>query len=168
MHKKIVCFDFDKTLVNTAEPDTGIPIWEMKTGLTWPTKGWWSNPESLNLNILDQPLNRWVYQHYLRERSQPNSYVFCATGRILKLKLEVQKILDYHGIVMDDLFCNTGGDTFNFKRRLFDDILRNNPKCSEFTMYDDRQEHLDRFVEWAETKPLKINIIDTLNKKQIF
>jgi hypothetical protein len=168
MIKKIVCFDFDGTLVNTPTPESGKPVWEKETGLSWAGRGWWGNPESLNLKVFGHiPTNGWVHKKYLEAISDPETYVFIATGRLKRLENHVQKILDSHGIDCD-LFCNTGADTFRFKCNLFQDMIRKFPKAESFTMYDDRQEHLTEFVEWAKRQPIDINIIDVINKKQIF
>ena len=168
MIKKIACFDFDGTLIHTPTPETGKPEWEKKTGLSWQGRGWWGNPESLNLNVFHPPVNQWVYNHYLKEISNPEAYVFLATGRLAKLKKQVTDILDLHDIKFDDVFCNTGGDTFNFKCWLFESIIKKHPSATEFTMYDDRHEHLKEFIVWAKKQPIKVNIIDVVNKKQIF
>lgn len=168
MYKRLVCFDFDQTLINTPEPEYGKPEWERITGQKWLSKGWWGNPESLNLDVFQPPINGWVYQQYQKEISQPDSYVFLATGRLNKLKKQVVDILDFHNIKFNDIFCNTGGDTFTFKCKLFEKIISENLEAKEFTMYDDREEHLERFVEWAKEQPMKVNIIDVINKKQLF
>jgi hypothetical protein len=34
-------------------------------------------------------------------------------------------------------------------------------------MYDDRHEHLDKFVEWGKYQKIKVTIIDVINKKQL-
>lgn len=167
MYKKLVCFDFDATLIETPTPEVGIPKWEEATGLRWGGRGWWSNPESLNIKIFNPPVNDWVYKHYLLERSNPNAYIFLATGRLLKLQKQVTDILKYHNITPDDVFCNTGGDTFKFKCLLFEKIIRDNPGATEFTMYDDRDAHLGEFKKWAMKQPIKVNIIDVVNKYKI-
>jgi hypothetical protein len=167
MITKLVCFDFDGTLIHTPTPETGRPEWEKKTGLSWQGRGWWGNPESLNLKIFYPPVNQWVYNKYLQAKSDPEAYVFLATGRLSKLAHHVQRVLDLHEIEMDDVFCNTGGDTLKFKCYLFEQIIKKHPKATEFTMYDDRQEHMDEFVSWAKRQPIKVNIIDVVNKKQI-
>jgi hydroxymethylpyrimidine pyrophosphatase-like HAD family hydrolase len=167
MIKKIVCFDFDNTLIHTPTPETGRPEWEKSTGLSWAGRGWWGNPESLNLNVFYPPVNGWVHRRYLEAISDPETYVFIATGRLIRLERQVKKVLDLHDIDCD-LFCNNGGETFNFKCHLFEKMIEKYPKSTEFTMYDDRQEHLQRFVEWAKSQPIKVNIIDAVNKKQIF
>jgi len=33
-------------------------------------------------------------------------------------------------------------------------------------MYDDRQEHLIRFEEWAEEQLVQVTVIDVVNKKE--
>jgi hypothetical protein len=92
--------------------------------------------------------------------------VFIATGRLQKLKPHVERVLKLHGIDCD-LYCNTGGDTFNFKCYLFESLIRNNPKADELIMFDDRHEHLDKFIEWGKKQPIKVTIIDVINKKTL-
>jgi hypothetical protein len=41
-------------------------------------------------------------------------------------------------------------------------ISKNKPDV--FIMYDDRFEHLSKFVHWAKTQPCEIHIIDVINK----
>jgi hypothetical protein len=56
-------------------------------------------------------------------------------------------------------------DTFLFKKRLFESLIStHNP--DSFIMYDDRQEHLDKFGDWATTQNCQIIIIDVVNKTQ--
>ena len=168
MITKLVCFDFDGTLIHTPTPEAGKPEWEKTTGLSWQGKGWWGNPESLNLKVFHPPVNQWVYNKFTQETTNPEAYVFLATGRLSKLERHVLKVLELHDIQFDDVFCNTGGDTFKFKCWLFESIIKKHPKATEFTMYDDRHEHLTEFVTWAKKQSIKVNIIDVVNKKQIF
>jgi hydroxymethylpyrimidine pyrophosphatase-like HAD family hydrolase len=167
MYKKLVCFDFDGTLIHTPTPELGMPEWERQTGLSWGGRGWWGNPESLNLNIFHPPVNQWVYKHFLEETSSPESYVFLATGRLFKLKNQVLDILKLHDIKFHDVFCNTGGETLKFKCHLFETIIKENPHATEFTIYEDRHDHIQDFIVWAKQKTIKINIIDVVNKKKI-
>lgn len=167
MYTKITCFDFDGTLIHTPTPELGKPEWEKKTGLSWAGRGWWGNKESLNLDVFYPPVNQWVYNKYLQETSDPNNYVFLATGRLERLSKHVNAVLDLHDIKFHEVFCNTGGETFKFKCYLFEKIIAANPKATEFTMYDDRHEHISEFVKWAKRQPIKVNIIDVVNKKQI-
>ncbi len=106
--------------------------------------------------------------------ADPESYTFLATGRIKKLENRVLDVLNLHDIKFKPahdnelgVYCNTGGETFNFKKYLFEKKIRENPKVEELIMFDDRQEHLHKFVEWRRTQPIQITIIDVINKKTI-
>jgi hypothetical protein len=166
MFKKLISFDFDGTLIHTPVPETGKPEWERKTGLSWAGRGWWGQKDSLNTNIFYIPVNQWVYNQYEKYKSDDDNYVFVATGRLKRLEPQVQKILSLNDIDCD-LYCNTGGDTFDFKCNLFKSLMKSNPKADELIMFDDRQEHLKEFVTWAKRQPIKVTIIDVVNKKTI-
>lgn len=163
MIKKLVSFDFDGTLIHTPTPEGGRPEWERATGLSWQGRGWWGNPESLNTKIFYPPVNQWVYDKFLQYQSDDSNYVFIATGRLKKLEPHVERVLKLHDIDCD-LYCNTGGDTFNFKCYLFESLIKKYPSADELIMFDDRHEHLHKFVEWAKRQPIKVTIIDVINK----
>ena len=169
--KKLICFDFDKTMVHTMEPEEGRKIWHREKGEDFPhPTGWWAKPESLDLKVFYPAINGWTYKHYLEAIADDNNYVFMATGRLERLQKQVQDILDFHGLVFDDVFCCWGGETFKFKTKLFEQIIKKNPNAEEFIMYDDRHDHLVKFAEWAKDVEdrfkIKVTIIDVINKKQ--
>lgn len=169
MYDKIICFDFDGTLFDTPTPHEGKEIWKKKTGSDWPYGGWWGRVESLNTEVFYIHLNEWVYKKYQEAIADPNAYVILATGRpskVPKMEQYVHKILDDNNIVFDRVYLNWGGDTFNFKSKLFGQLMAK-LKVKEFIMYDDRREHLVKFAEWAKSQPAKISIIDVINKKYI-
>lgn len=166
MYKKLISFDFDSTLVHTPTPELGVGEWEKYTGLSWQGRGWWGNPESLNLNVFYPSLNQWVYNKYLEYIKDPSNYVFVATGRIKRLEKQVQKVLDLHDIDCD-LYCCTGKGTLNFKIDLFESLMEKYPSADELIMFDDRQDHLHHFCDWAKYQKKKITIIDVVNKKQL-
>jgi len=60
---------------------------------------------------------------------------------------------------------NPGIDTFEFKSNLFAKLI-NELQPEEFIMYDDRQEHLVRFVQWAKEMPCKVTIIDAISGEE--
>lgn len=157
--KKLISFDFDDTLVKTPLPEKGKIVWKEKTGTDWPHRGWWSKPESLDMEIFDIPLNKHVYEDYERLLSDPENYIVLATGRITKLRDEVDIILDHYGLDFDEVHLNPGEDTYEFKKQLFSDLI-DKLQPEEYIMYDDRDEHLERFVNWAKTLPCKTTIID--------
>lgn len=165
---KLICFDLDDTLCHTMKPEEGKPLWKEKTGQDWPHRGWWSKPETLDLDIFDTKVNPYVYEEYLKAVSDPDNYVICATGRVEKLRPEVEALLSKLNLAFDAIYLNTGGDTFTFKCRLFEKLIRK-LSVDEFVMYDDRYEHLVEFEKWAKTIDCRITIIDVKNKtKKVF
>jgi len=163
--KKLISFDFDDTLVHTTLPDEGKKIWKEKTGEDWPHRGWWSKPESLDMEIFDIPLNKKIYRRYKQAISDPDNYVILATGRVAPLQDEVDIILNHYGLEFDEMHLNPGIDTFEFKSNLFEKLI-NELEPEEFIMYDDRQEHLIRFVEWANAMSCKVTLIDAISGEE--
>jgi len=166
MIKKLYSFDFDGTLIHTPTAGSGRLKWEKKTGHAWAGRGWWGNPESLNTKIFHPPVNQWVYKYFEIALADKSNYVFVATGRLHRLAPQVKRVLALHDIDCD-VYCNTGGETFNFKCYLFERLIKENPTADELIMFDDRYEHLTRFVEWAKLQPIKVTVIDVTNKIQM-
>ena len=124
-YKKLICFDFDATLFHTALEDEGRVIWKEKTGYDYPHKGWWSKPETLDTAIFDTPLNKVVYEEYLKAVSDEDNFVILATGRIEKLRPQVEAILNKNNLSFDGVFCKRRpGDTFYFKKTLFETFIK--------------------------------------------
>ncbi len=162
--KKLFIFDFDATLYKTPEPLTGTHIYKEYTGVDWLHRGWWSRPETLDTKIFDIPLNEWVYSEYLKAKSEEDTYSVLVTGRIKKLKLEVLTVLEKDGIEMDEVHCNWGGPTLNFKLKVFDSLVNKfKDTLIEVMVYDDRDEHIGAFIDWSLAKKketgIQINII---------
>lgn len=174
--KRLISFDFDDTLCHTPSPEEGKKTWLEKTGKPWPHIGWWGKSESIMLSddqgnkIFDIPVNKWVYQKYLEAVSDPENYVILATGRLLKspgMIENVKKVLNLHNLSFNEIYLNWGGDTFNFKTTLFEQLI-DELGVQEFTMYDDRQEHLPKFEEWASEQSTDITVVDVVNKTESF
>lgn len=161
--KKLISFDFDKTLCFTPEPELGKVIFKNKTGMDWPHRGWWGRAETLDLEIFPIPLNQFVFREYLKYVEDQESYVILATGRLVKLKDEVSKVLDSHDLSFDEVHLNPGMDTYIFKSQLFQRLIQK-IKPDLFIMYDDRSEHLSKFEDWTKTQSCEIHIIDVINK----
>lgn len=160
--RKLVSFDFDDTLFDTPKPEDGKDVWKEKTGTEWPHKGWWGKAETLDMNIFDIKLNGFVHDEYLKYFGADN-HVILATGRLdsrkVSLKNEVNAILDANKLSFDGVYLNTGIDTFDFKSRLFEKLI-DEVKPTEFIMFDDREEHIDRFAEWAKGQKCDVLIYD--------
>jgi len=163
MIDKIISFDFDGTLIMTPTPEIGEPQWEKATGLSFQGRGWWGNPESLNTKVFYPPVNGWVYKFFDKYINDKTAYTFIATGRLARLETQVKKVLRLHDIDCD-VYCNTGGETFNFKCRLFERLMRENPTAKELIMFDDRESHLIQFEVWAKKQSIKVTIIDVIRK----
>ena len=168
MYNKLICLDFDKTLFNTPTPHEGKKIWMDKTDMVWPYNGWWGKSETLDTNVFHIHMNEWVHKKYLEAVADPDAYVILATGRLEKvpnMRKNIMNILNMNNVSFDEVYLNWGGDTFNFKTKLFEELIRK-LKVDELTMYDDRAEHLTKFKKWAEFRPQKIKIVDVINKKE--
>ena len=77
----------------------------------------------------------------------------------------VETILNKHNLSFDEIHLNWGGDTYNFKTKLFETLIKE-VGATEMVMYDDRSEHLVRFEEWAEEHHIDITVVDVINKKE--
>jgi len=161
--RKLVSFDFDKTLCFTPEPEDGKITFKNVTGLDWPYRGWWGRPETLDLDIFPIPVNPYVYKEYLKCVEDSETYTILATGRLSKMRKEVDEVLLSHNLSFDEVHLNPGMDTYIFKTQLFEQLIRKK-KPDLFVMYDDRYEHLLKFYHWAKTQPCEVHIIDVINK----
>jgi hypothetical protein len=61
------------------------------------------------------------------------------------------------------VYLNWGGDTFIFKCNLLEQTIEK-LGVEELIFYDDRAEHLPKFVEWAKEQDIKSTIVDVVNK----
>lgn len=185
MQKTLYSFDFDDTLCHTPRHEEGKKIWKDNTGLDWPYTGWWGKSESIDPEIFYIPRNEWVYKKYLEASSDENGVKILATGRlnkVPKMRKHVKEILRQNNLEFDEvlvipgtekypengkegIYLNWGGDTFRFKTKLFEQLIKKT-KCENLVMYDDRHEHLERFKEWAKEQNIKITIVDVVNKKE--
>ena len=167
-YKKLACFDFDDTLFYTPNPQEGKKIWFDKTGENWKHIGWWGKSETLDTNIFDIPLNKWVHDKYINLTNDKETFVIVATGRLEKIKGmrdNIDKIFNKNGLQFDEVHLNTGSDTLNFKLKLFEQKIET-LGVEEFIIFDDRQEHLPEFEKWADNQNIKITIVDVVNKTE--
>lgn len=166
MTKTLYCFDFDGTLVHSPTPHEGKPVWLKETGMVWPYNGWWGKSETLDTRVFHVPKHEWVYQRYLEAVADEDSYLFLATGRLQKvpgMRENIEKVLNQHNLSFEEVHLNWGGDTYIFKTRLFEEMIKKT-KCDKFVMYDDRHEHLVKFREWAKVKNCTVEVVDIVNK----
>jgi hypothetical protein len=169
-YNRIAVFDFDKTLITTCEPEEGRKVWFQKKGNIYPHKGWWSKPETLDTNVFDFDVNKYTLDHYKEETNKENTHVYLATGRLSKLKTEVNNILNKFDLKFKEIYCNTGGETIDFKKDLFESLIKLHSNTIEFVIYEDR--HFDEFILWAKNMEseynIKFYIYDCINEIKIY
>lgn len=93
MIKRLTVFDFDGTLIDSPEKETGKVMWSEKMGKPYPYIGWWGRPESLDLKIFDIKPFPSVLAQLKREQATPNTYVVILTSRMEKLRPQVEAVL---------------------------------------------------------------------------
>jgi len=158
--KRLHIYDFDSTLYQTPDYLTGKDIWLEKTGTEWLARGWWSKSETLDTTIFDIPLNQWVHEQYLLSKEDNECYTALVTGRIKPLKEAVLKVLEKDGIKFDEVHCNWGGPTLNFKLKVFSQLVdKHKNTLEEVIIYDDRDEHIGSFIDWSLRKQKELGII---------
>lgn len=101
MIKKLSFYDFDSTLIDSPDPEWGKLKWEKETGLKYPHIGWWSKPESLDLDVFDVVPIENVVNLIRKDINNPNTYVVILTSRLIKLKNELKAFLDEINIYPD-------------------------------------------------------------------
>lgn len=159
---RLVVMDFDGTLVNTPLPDDeNKAIWKEKTGKDW-EGSWFSNPNSLNMDIFDMPVIPSVISDYRRHAADPSSLVIMLTGRIPSIAKYVKNILDAKGLKFDDYLFNDGGATEDNKIKHMEMILKYNPNIREIFMWDDRDLHIPIFEAWGKSM-VDMGYIDKFN-----
>jgi hypothetical protein len=79
------------------------------------------------------------------------------------MRAGVEKILRENNIEFDEVHLNWGSDTFIFKCNLLERTVEK-LGVYDLTFYDDREEHLPKFVEWAKEQDIKSTIVDVVNK----
>lgn len=151
MYSKLSVFDFDATLIATPEPnEESKKQWADYHGKEWPFLGWWGRKESLDTDVWDMEPNPEVLESYKKEMSDPETMVVLLTGRLEKLRPEVEGILNKHGLTFDKVLLNKGKRTILDKVEQMNDILSDNPDINEVELWDDRESHIPKFEEWGD------------------
>ena len=157
---ELIVFDLDGTLIRSPLPDTGRALFESKTGKPWPHKGWWAQPDSLNMEIFDIPTNPEVVAEFHVEKGNPNAVVILMTGRLTRLGEHVKAICDSKKLEFDGYFFNTGGSTDVVKIKQLNDLLDKHPQINVVKMFEDRLSHVVIFEEWGKNHCLSGRLKD--------
>ena len=171
--KNLVVYDFDDTLFFSPKPDLDEngelvkPLksdeYENKTGRVWEFIGWWGRPESLDMNIFKIERNSYIFDKYTKD-VEAGKTVIMMTGRLKKLSTQVKSILDSYNMDFDGYYYNPGGmNTLNYKLKVLDEYVANNPDMESITLYDDRDSHIPTFLSWGkkveELTDIKVEVV---------
>lgn len=147
--KRICVMDFDGTLVDTPTRDVGVVEYKEKTGQDWPHKGWWSRPESLDMNMFAMPTMPETIAAYNKEKQSPDTLMVMMTGRIAKLASEVKVVLDHYNLKFDMYLYNNGGETLRSKLNYLDKLVDQYPDVESVHLWEDRLPHVEVFEAWG-------------------
>jgi hypothetical protein len=146
--KTLRFYDFDGTLFFNMLPDDGKPKWEDIYGIKYPHIGWWSKPESLDLNLGVYP-NSHVINHYrelLNSSCRHETKHMLLTARLPKLSEHIKNILDTENLIFDD-YHYIDNKISRVKKILSLDEYKN---VNSIFLYDDREKELLTFRNFRE------------------
>eukprot|EP00794_Sanderia_malayensis_P008777 gene8777-9715_t len=144
-------FDFDGTLFHVPEQSLGRRQYKELTGVTWPHKGWFGRPESLQFPLRSYPGPAFVQFKEHIERA--GSLTVLLTARRQCVKDGIEEVLQQHGIHPQKKFLKpmTEDDSYktnrspNFKTGLVKDLLKAYPNVDHVKIWDDRPDNIDAF-----------------------
>jgi hypothetical protein len=167
--KKLVVFDFDKTLFRSPDKPEGF-------------KGnWWASKESLaEPHVPKDPDRSYWFKDTIAAAEDafesPKTYSVMMTGRMGKnFEDRINELLDQNGIQFHEIHMNdSGGDTEDFKLGIMKKILKRYPSIISVEIWDDKAEHLSFFKKELESEGVKVHIhkvdsvIDESRKRSLF
>lgn len=157
-------FDFDMTLVKTPSKEEGVLNYYKHNKVEYPYKGWFSKPESLDMNIHNITMFDNI-SNLLHPQSIDNKN-YLLTGRIIKLEKEVKKILGEKLPFFTDVWLSDMSSTLVFKLSKMNYLFDTYGTKATYNFYDDRLEHISDFHKLFEEKRkhmFKINHYLTYN-----
>ena len=135
MITRLCAFDFDGTLIDSPQKESGKIQWSEKMGKPYSYQGWWGRPESLDLNIFDIKTFPKVLSLLNKDILTPATYTIVLTSRQEKLRPQVQGVLDANNIHVDKLDMQRDQRT---KGQKILDYTKKFPDLREINVYDDK------------------------------
>lgn len=132
--KRLVCYDFDGTLINTYGPEIGKPMWEEYYNEKFKYSGWWGRKESLDTNVFDIKPFPNILAKLHDDIADPDTTTIILTSRMEKLRPELENILSLNGIKVDELITKRGRED---KGDVILKIENYNQDLKEIVVYDD-------------------------------
>jgi len=157
MITRLCVFDFDGTLIDSPEKETGQRFWSYKMGEPFKYQGWWGRPESLDLNVFDIKPFPKVLSVLNKDISTPATHTIVLTSRQEKLRPLVQAVLDANHIQVDKLDMKRDNRTKG--QKIFDYVSKM-PDLREINVYDDRDTDIVSYegIRNSLPKGIKFNI----------
>jgi len=134
--KRLIGIDFDGCLFDTFESEIGKLMWEKHYNKKFSHLGWWSKPESLDLDVFDIKPFPSILNILKKEVANPESYVIILTSRMEKLRPEVEAVLNKNHIHVDKVDMKRSERTKGEKILRYIEQL---PELEEIDVYDDRE-----------------------------
>lgn len=153
MITRIDLYDFDGTVARSPEKTPeNLQLWNEKMPNRPFGGGWWGNENSLNIEVFNPQLIDPVKQDLLQSIADPSTYTVLLTGRIPRFSKIIKEILRQHGVpYLDAYFFNTEQRTLDFKLKVIEQLRQDFPAVTHFTMWEDRDEHIEHFKQWGDS-----------------
>jgi hypothetical protein len=135
MITRLCAFDFDSTLIDSPQKESGKIQWSEKMGKPYSYQGWWGRPESLDLNVFDIKPFPKILNLLNKDVSTPATYTIVLTSRQEKLRSLVQEVLDVNNIHANKLDMQRDQRT---KGQKILDYTKKFPDLREINVYDDK------------------------------
>jgi hypothetical protein len=157
MITRLCAFDFDSTLIDSPQKESGKIQWSEKMGKPYSYQGWWGRPESLDLNVFDIKPFPKILNLLNKDVSTPATYTIVLTSRQEKLRSLVQEVLDVNNIHANKLDMQRDQRT---KGQKILDYSKKFRDLREINVYDDRDTDITSYEEIRNSLPegIKFNI----------
>ena len=140
--KVLNVFDFDGTLFDTPDADTGKKDYERAFKTQYPHKGWFGKEESLS-DELDIPPIKSTNQFYRKLSQRPDSLTIVISDRAFFLKDRLSQFLSDRGYKFDDILLKKGNIG---KGERLQDFWENHQDVQEINVFDDMESALDQYI----------------------
>jgi hypothetical protein len=157
MINRLVVFDFDGTLFRSPEPPEDFD------------GNWWASKESLGEpHIPENPDRSYWFKDVISATREAidnkKTYSILLCGRMEKnFGDRIKELLDQQGIEFNYIKLNDSGvDTVDFKIKEIKKALKEYPRISTIEIWDDKQEHLEKFKDKFDDDQTKVttNLIE--------
>ena len=152
MIRELHIYDFDATLfMSPMHPDD----WEGHIG------HWYDTLKSLSAPcVIDPPDDLWIestVQDALASIANPEVYTILMTGRSLRddLLQRIMELIAMRGLQFDEVHLKPDGETLPWKSSMIEEFVSRIPGVEVVQIWEDRQGHLQAFVELIESLGLE-------------